>query len=194
MSDELCRTIAYEAVRRGARSNVDELWAVLEHIDGTDGTPLRLVVDIGSGPAVWFAWWAMGAKVLGLSWPGEMGQPAAFSGERLPSAVTVLVGDPRDAATVLRVSDQVARRPVDVLVLADIRSEDVMRQAFTAYAPMVRDGGLVLVHGIADRRMPGVGNFWRSLDTAGRKSLIGSVDPIGYGIVEIHGKDRVGHG
>jgi hypothetical protein len=191
MSDELCRTIAYESVRRGARVNVHELWAVLERIDGV---PLRLVVDIGSGPAVWFAWWAMGAQVLGLSWPGELGQPAAFSGDRLPVAVTELVGDPRDASTVLRVSDQVARRPVDVLVLADIRSEDVMRQAFTAYGPLVRDGGLVLVHGIADRRIPGVGNFWRGLDTSGRKSLVGSVNPIGYGIVEIHGKGRVSHG
>jgi hypothetical protein len=189
MSDELCRTIAYEAVNRGARTNVHELWAVLERVDNA---PLRLVVDVGSGPPVWFAWWAMGAAVVGVQWTTEPPNPA-FSGSVLPEAVVGLEGDPRDAATVLRVRDQVAKRPVDLLVLSDIRTEDVARAAMAAYGPMVRDGGLVLLHGIADRERPGVGSFWRGLDPAGRKGLIGSTDPIGYGVMEIHGKDRAAH-
>jgi hypothetical protein len=183
---ELCRTIAYEAARRGARENVHELWALLERVD--DLSP-RLIVDIGSGPAMWFAWWAMGAQVVGVSWEAETMHPA-FSGERLPTSVVDLAGDPREASTVLRVSDQVAKRPVDVLVLAGVRTEESARMAFAAYGPMVRDGGLVLLHGIVDRAVPGVGKFWRGLDACGRKELIGAVDPIGYGIVEIHGRDR----
>lgn len=190
MAAEMCRAIAYEAARRGARENVHELWALLERVD--DLGP-RLIVDVGSGPAMWFAWWSMGARVIGVSWEPEMQHPA-FSGERLPTAVTDLTGDPREASTVLRVSDQVAKQPVDVLVLGGIRTEDAVRAAYAAYGPMVRDGGLVLLHGISDRQTPGVGKFWRAMDAHGRKELIGAVDPIGYGILEIHGRDRVGHG
>jgi len=189
MTDELCRTIAYEAVARGARANVHELWAALERIDALSP---RLIVDVGSGPAGWFAWWAMGARVIGVEWtPGA--QSPAFSGEQLPEAVVGLAGDPRDVSMVLRVRDQIGKRPVDVLVLSALRTEDTMRAAFGAYGSMVRDGGIVLVHGIASRWTPGVGNFWRGLAPAGRKELVGSSDPIGYGVVEIHGKDRVSH-
>jgi hypothetical protein len=187
---ELCRTIAYEAVRRGARSNVHELWAVLERIDALSP---RLIVDVGSGPAAWFAWWAMGAHVVGVQSPGGVGQSPAFSGSSLPESVVELTGDVRDVATVLRVGDQVAKRPVDVLVLSGIGTEDGMRSAFGAYGAMVRPGGLVLVHGIADRRTPGVGMFWRGLAAESRKELVGATDPIGYGVVEIQGKDRAAH-
>ena len=189
MTDDLCRTIAYESVRRGARSNVHELWAVLERVDALSP---RLIVDVGSGPAVWFAWWAMGAEVVGVSWAlGD--RSLAFSGERSPEAIVDLEGDPREPSTALRVRDQVAKRPVDVLVLSGIQAEDVLRQAFSAYAPMVRDGGLALVHGVADRRAPGVGNFWRGISAPNREELVGSENPVGYGVVEIHRKDRVSH-
>jgi hypothetical protein len=182
---ELCRTIAYEAVRRGARENVHELWAVLERVDDTRP---RLIVDIGSGPAMWWALWAMGAHVVATSWVLEKWS-TAFSGTHLPDAIVDLTGDPRDPGTVLRVSDQVARRPVDVLVIGGVRTELDARVVFHAYGSMVRDGGLVLLHGIADRKVPGVAKFWKGLVPAGRKELVGSDNPIGYGVLEI-GKDR----
>lgn len=190
MANELCRAIAYEAVRRGARANVSELWATLEVVD--DARP-KLVVDIGSGRPVQWAWWSLGAQVVGVSQAAE-GVKLGFSGDRLPEAVTDLVADWREADTVLRVTDQVAGRPVDVLVLAAIGTEPDIRAAFHAYAPTVRPGGLVLVHGIADTRFPGVKQFWRSLNACGSQEMIGAADPIGYGIVPIHGKDRLSHG
>jgi hypothetical protein len=189
MASELCRAIAYEAVRRGARVNVSELWATLEVVD--DAHP-RLVVDIGSGHAVQWAWWSLGAQVIGVSWAAEDASQG-FSGERLPEAVTDLVADPREADTVLRVTDQVARRPVDVLVLGFVGTEENARTVFHAYAPMVRPGGLVLVHGIADPRTPGIKKFWWSLDACGSQQMIGAQDPIGFGIVPVHGKDRTPH-
>jgi hypothetical protein len=189
MQAELCRSVAYEALRRGAHVNVHELWAALEAVN--DVQP-RLIVDIGSGPAVLWAWWSTGAQVIGVS--GEMGAVRpAFSGERLPEAVIDLVGDPREPSTVLRVLDQLAVRSMDVLVLGLTGTEDTARTVYRSFVPHVRERGLVLVHGIADRSTPGVGAFWRGLDPAGRKELVGSVDPIGYGIVEIHGKDRAAH-
>ena len=189
MQAELCRSIAYEAVRRGARANVHELWAALEAVD--DVHP-RLIVDVGSGPAVLWAWWSMGAQVIGVR--GEAGNIGpAFSGDRLPEAVTELIGDPQDAATALRVTDQIAKRDVDVLVIGQAGSADGARAAYAAFSPFVRERGLVLVHGIADRFAPGVRAFWRDLDVQHGKELVGSADPIGYGIAVKHGKDRADH-
>jgi hypothetical protein len=189
VSSELCKTIAYEAVRRGARVNVSELWATLEVVD--DVHP-KVIVDLGSGRPVQWAWWSLGARVVGVSWAVE-GVGPGFSGERLPESVTDLVADPREADTVLRVTDQVAGGPVDVLVLGLVGTEENARFLFHAYAPMVRPGGLVLVHGIADPRTPGVKAFWRSLNACGSQEMVGAAEPIGFGIVPIHGKDRTPH-
>lgn len=185
MASELCRAIAYESVLRGARVNVSELWAALEAVD--DLRP-KVVVDIGSGPAVWWAWWSLGARVIGAAWMGGSTQPA-FAGERPPEAVTVIDGDPREASTRLRLADQVGRRPVDVLVLADATDEESARESYHAFAPMVRPGGLVLVHGIADPMRPGIKHFWRGLDACGSKELVGAAQPIGIGVIEVHGRD-----
>lgn len=190
MASELCKAIAYEAARRGARVNVSELWATLEVVD--DVRP-QVVVDVGSGAEVGWAWWSLGARVIGAGWPGG-DAPAGFSGERLPESVVVIDGDPREQSTVMRVADQAAGRLVDVLALAGATDESSMRALFHAYAPMVRAGGLVLVHGIADPRTPGVKHFWRSLNACGSQEMIGAAGPIGFGIVPIHGKDRTSHG
>jgi hypothetical protein len=190
MEAELCRSVAYEAVRRGARANVHELWAALEAVN--DARP-GLVIDISSGPAVWWAWWSCATQVIGVTPHAAVATAPAFGAGRLPEAVVELVGDPREQSTAMRVGDQVAGRPVDVLSIGDVGGEDALRAAFGLYSPMVRDSGLVIVRGIANRRVPGIGNFWRGLDAVGRKELIGSHDPIGYGVAEIHGKDRVSH-
>lgn len=185
MGAELCRAMAYEAVRRGARANVHELWAALEAVD--DVRP-RLIVDIGSNLATQWAWWSLGAQVVNVAWSPENPIPA-FSGVRVPEAVTVLIADPRERDTVLRVTDQIAGRPVDALMLGFVGTEESARTVFHAYAPLVRPSGLVLVHGIADQRMPGVGQFWRGLATGNRRVLIGAEDPIGIGIIQIEKED-----
>jgi hypothetical protein len=186
MGAELCRAMAYEAVRRGARANVHELWAALEAVDKTHP---QLIVDIGSGRAVQWAWWALGARVIVVSWAAEQSSQA-FSGGRLPESMTELVADPRERDTVLRVTDQVARRPVDVLVLGMVGSEDNARTLFHAYAPLVRPGGLVLLHGVADPLTPGVGRFWRGLDAHGRTRVVDQTDPIGIGIIQTDERAR----
>jgi hypothetical protein len=173
-----------EAHRRGARANVHELWALLEEIDTL--AP-RVVVDVGSGVAVWWALWQVCGSVIGVAsepWQNS----GVFSGTALPSGVTELVGDRRDQETRVRVADQVAGRPLDVLVLAAATSEDECRADFAAYAPMVRDGGLVVIYGIA--ALPGVAQFWRGLSTSDHRELVGSSGPAGYGVVTIHERDR----
>lgn len=183
---ELCREVAVEAASRGRRINPSELWVALEHVD--DLQP-RLIVDLGSEPAVWWAWWSLGAELIGVS-PSPVQPQHGFSGTRLPESVTELVGEPSDAATRQRVADQVAERPVDVLVLGGLAGEDAVRWCYHAYAPLVRDGGLVLVQGIEDPAYPGIGKFWSGLDSPDCSELVGETDPIGYGVVQVHRRDR----
>lgn len=188
MVAELCRDVAFEAARRSVRVNPHELWAALDVVDELGA---RLVVDVWSEPAVWWAWWSIGVHVIGVS---PQAVHRGFSGDRLPSSVVEVVGDPRERSTRMRVVDQVAGRPVDVLVLGGPNSEDGVRHNFHTYAPVVRPGGLVLVHGIANEQYPGIGRFWSAVDTPGRRELVGSADPDGYGVVEIHGKESADHG
>lgn len=176
---DLSRETAIEAVRRGAPGNVHELWALLEHLDGVRPA---LIVDIGSAPALWWAWWSLCRSVIGVARPRRLQE--AFPGERLPSSLIPIDGDPDDRATALRVTDQLARRPLDVLILSP-RGEAEARAVFALYAPKVREGGQVIVHGIADPALPGVGRFWNGLETDDRQELIGERNPDGYGIVTV---------
>lgn len=188
MPAELCRDVAFEAARRSPGVNPHELWATLEAVAALDA---RVVVDLRSEPVAWWAWWSLGARVVGVA-PTTTGTEV-FSGERLPSSVAEIVGDPRDPATRLRVSDQVAGTPVDALVIGGRLAESDVRGEFAAYSPMVRAGGLVIVAGIADETS-GPGRFWAGLDVSVCTEMIGSVDPDGYGIVQIHGRDTADHG
>lgn len=184
MTDDLTCLTAVEAVRRGAQVNVHELWALLEALDSMRP---NLLVDLGSGPAVWWAWWSMCPNIIGVS-PTEVPVAPAFSGTRLPETVTALIGEPADPATAQRVTDQVARRPIDVLVIGEAHSTDIVRHLYHLYAPKVRTGGMVLVHGIANPARPWVGRFWRDLQSDERQELIGAVDPDGYGVITIPGQ------
>lgn len=190
MSGELCRDIAFEAVRRGAPVSPHELWAALESVD--DLGP-RIVIDLGSGPATWWAWWSLGARILGVA-AGPASPVQSFGRARFPEGVVEIVGDRRDAGTVLRVSDQLAGGKADVVALAAAETEQECRADFAAYGPMVRPGGLVLVHGIADPARPGIASFWSGLAPDHTRELVGTNQPIGFGIVEIHGKEQSSHG
>ncbi len=183
---QMCRTYAYEAQRRGAAVNVHELWALLERVEQLHPS---LILDVGSGPAMLWTWWALGARVVGVH-PGDAGA-AAFMDGRLPELVTVIDGDPIDRVTVRRAVDQLADVQPDVVVLAGMRHEGEVLAAYEQYAPMVRRRGLVVVHGIEST--PGVRRFWRNLH-GDKDELVGGTDPLGYGIVDIHGRDRADHG
>lgn len=191
MSAELCRDVAFEAARRCARINPQELWAVLEDVEALGP---RLVVDIWSEPAVWWAWWSIGARVVGVTGlPVRPGR--AFPGHmRMPQGITEIVGDPRMEVTRQQVAYAVGGQPVDAVVLGGPDSEDGVRSNFHRFAPMVRPGGVVLVRGIASKQFPGIGRFWSGLNSPDCRAMVGRTNPDGYGIVEIHGKEMSSNG
>lgn len=187
MASELCRDVAFEACRRGALSNVHELWALLEEVDETGAAT---VLDVGSGESVWWAWWSLGARVVAIPGPDLPVEQAGFRAEPLPSAVTVIDGDRRDPVTVRRVADQLGGCLADVVVLAGAETEDQARADWAAFAPMVRLGGLVVVHNIAHPHLPGVGAFWKGLSGEDAHELVASEMPMGYGLMMIHDTER----
>ena len=189
MTAELCRDVAFEAARRSPRVNPHELWAALDAVSAIDP---KVVVDLWSEPAVWWAWWQIGVKVIGVAAAPVGGEAHGFSGP-MPSSIVAIVADPREASTRIRVEDQLGGAKADVVVLGGPATEDDVRANFHSYAPMVRPGGLVLVHGIADPQLPGIGRFWSGLDGE-RTELVGADAPDGYGLVEIHERKRADHG
>ncbi len=182
---DLCKDVAAEAIRRGGPGNVHELWAALELVvhAGPD-----LIVDVGSAPAVWWAWWSVCPNVIGVADTDGRGLAAAFPGGRVPDSITWLIGRPADRWTAQRTGDQVGRRQVDVLVLGGASTCDEARALWHLYTPLVRRGGVVLLEGIADPGRPGVASFWRDLQTDEREELIGASDPDGYGVVTVPGQ------
>jgi len=190
MTAELSRDIALEAGRRCAGINPHELWAALDVVETLHP---RLIVDIRSEPAVWWAWWSTGAELVALA-DRDPAPEDGFTGDRWPTSVSVVVGDPRQPVPYGRVGDLIGGRAVDVLVLGGRDTEHGIRADYQRFAPMVRPGGLVLVRGIANFRYPGVRRFWAGLRPCGGKELVGSVDPDGYGLVHVHGREAATHG
>lgn len=190
MTPELCRDVAFESARRSPRVNPHELWAVLEELVEAQAD---VVVDLWSDPAVWWAWWSMGAHVIALAAAPTL-PSAGFSGGRLPSAVVEIVADPREASTRQRVADQLGSGRAAALVLGGVWTEADTRSLFGSYEPLVRPEGLVLVHGIANEQYPGTGRFWSGLVYPNRTEMVGSDDPDGYGIVTVPRRETADHG
>ncbi len=177
MIAELCRDVAFEAARRSPGVNPDELWAVLEEIEAAGAVQL---VDLGSDAAVVQAWWSLGLRVVTVQ------AEAMWSGAtRAPSTVVEIVGDTEDRTVRQRVVDQCAGREVDVLVIGYRGSPAGTLVDWQAYASLVRPGGIVLVHGIANRAHPGAVLFWSALKAPRMREIVGGIAPDGYGLVQV---------
>lgn len=188
MLTELCRDVAFEAARRSDAVNPHELWAALEELAVL---PVRTAVDLWGDDGMRWALWTAGARMVVVS---PTTTPArAWGLPSIPSSVTEIVGDPKDRAIARRVGDQCAAFSLDLLVLGAPNSEVGMAMDWRTYAPLVRPGGIALVRGIGNPRFPGLRRWWLALDGE-KEELIGETHPDGYGLVRMHGRDRLSHG
>lgn len=189
--------VAYDAVHdHRAWQNVPELAEVLYLLASEDPAP-RVVVEIGS------AW---GGTLY--AWRQLPGRPAVYGvtqehfgvPERDHGAV-VLAGDSHDRSTLRRLSDQLGRRPVDVLFIDGDHSYAGTLADWRMYSPLVRAGGLVLFH---DIRCPGeeaVREVWEQkirpeVAASGGHTMeiiVKAGKPLGFGIVRTAG-ERDGNG
>lgn len=180
--------IASEACQRWhAEQRVDELASVLLVVEEVDP---KVIVEIGCGfgGTLW-AWRAAfpTAAVFGVSL--ETHGPIADHG------ATVLIGDSRDRATRQRLVDQLGGRDVDVLFIDGDHSRDGIRSDWRMYAPLVRAGGLILFHDVANLLgEPQAVDAWEEMkadtDTFGEPVMeitSRAHRPLGFGILRAQG-------
>ncbi len=146
-----------------ASQHQDELADVLVLV--ADLAP-TVIVEIGCDRGgTLYAWRQVCQRVYGIT-SADNSHAAGGSGGPLDShGATVQVGDSHDPATFDWLTGQLDSDPVDVLVLDGDHTYDGVSQDFTMYAPLVRPGGLVLLHDIAVTNDPRaqVYRFWPEL-------------------------------
>lgn len=177
----------------GASQLADELADALAVVAGLNPS---VIVEIGcdAGGTLW-AWRQICRRVYGITLADN--SHATGGGDRPLDAhgATVHIGDSHDPASRDWLVDRIRAdraplgQPVDALVIDGDHSYDGVRNDFAMYAPLVRPGGLVLLHDIAVVNDPRaqVHRFWPELTGRYRTSEILSTrqQPYGWGVVHL---------
>ncbi len=146
MTSELAR----EAVARGAQQKPDELADLLELLDGRR---LERVLEIGSfrGGTAWL--WAQLADVV-----VAIDRAPLFS----PELVTILIADDSHDPSVVELAGEFA--PFDLIFIDGDHSYEGVAADFLNYAPLIRPGGLVVLHDVCEHEAGSeVSLFWTEL-------------------------------
>ena len=162
----------------------------------------RRVVEIGTadgGTLFLLAWFAADdATLVSVDLPaGRFGGGygvwrrslyASFGKPR--QRIELVQADSHDARTKRAVERILDHEPVDLLFIDGDHTYEGVAADFEAYAPLVRDGGLVALHDIApgpEEKVGGVPRFWRELSGSARTHELvhgSSGDGFGIGVVE----------
>ncbi len=170
----------------GASQHADELAMALEHVVALKP---QVIVEIGCDRGgTLYAWRQVCERVYGITSldnsfaAGGSGWPLKAHGAR------VLGGDSHDATSLAWLTKQLDGASVDVLVIDGDHSADGVRQDVDDYGPLVRSGGLMLLHDIyitSDPRAE-VYKVWPELiERYGDvREILGKADtPFGWGMV-----------
>jgi len=137
-----------QAMAYGASQDPWELTKALELVAALDP---KLIMEIGCDRGgTLYAWTAVApqAQVWGITL-ADNGAGTGGSGLALEThGAKVLIGDSHDPATLAWFADQMAGPCVDVLFLDGDHSAAGVRQDLAMYGPLVRAGGLILLHDI----------------------------------------------
>jgi cephalosporin hydroxylase len=163
---------------------------------GEPDVVVEIGCDAGGTLYAWRAAWPL-ARVYGVTLT-DNGPHTGGQGFTLADfGATVLRGDSHDRATLQRLKDQLAGRSVDVLVIDGDHTREGVLADWNMYAPLVRAGGLVVFHDVAnDSEMTsGSRQVWelmkREAAEAGEpvtEIVSKNHRPVGFGIVRMAGE------
>lgn len=167
--------------RHGAMQNEVELRAAVDKVAALQP---RTIVEIGcgNGGTLW-VWRQLGAEVLAITLPNRNPDYPSRHG------ATVCLADSHLPESVAWLRERLDGRPVDVLHIDGDHSYDGVRADLETYVPLVRPGGLVLLHDIVnDRDAADVGRLWaeiRPLWNRTEEIAAAAPRPLGFGLIWI---------
>jgi cephalosporin hydroxylase len=175
--------LAYE--NHHASQREEELAEMLGVVAALDP---KVIVEVGcDAGGTLFCWRQLCDAVYGITLPDNTWPTGGQSLPRVDHGALVHVGDSHDPASKAWLDRQLGSRQVDVLFIDGDHSYAGVKTDYEMYSPLVRPGGLVLIHDVlngADPRVE-VPRFWRELD---RGSVIARpMRPIGFGVVQMEG-------
>ena len=134
-------------VRFGASQDWGELAAALEVVAAINP---EIIVEIGCDRGgTLYAWRQICERVYGITLADNSYGGGGSEEPLVDYGATVHLGDSHDPESLTWLSAQLDGAPIDVLVLdGDHKREGVLADLDT-YGPLVRDGGLILLHDIA---------------------------------------------
>jgi FkbM family methyltransferase len=179
--------VALQAIERhDASQRPDELAEAVRLVAGLSPS---IVVEIGcDAGGTLFAWRQVCDEVLGITLADNS---HATAGQGLPltsHGATVHVGDSHDPDTLRWLTGQLAGRQIDALIIDGDHTAEGVRTDLAMYGPLVRPGGLILLHDIAsvDDSRAEVWKVWPELAERFQTSEIRSVDrPYGWGVIHV---------
>lgn len=173
--------MAYE--QHHASQRIDELAAAIDLAASIDP---KVIVEIGcdAGGTLW-CWRQICEAVCGItladnSWPTG-GQCYSLD----THGAIVLRGDSHDPSSLRWLLEWLDGRAVDVLHLDGDHSRDGVESDWAMYSPLVRAGGLVLVHDVFnhwDKRVE-VHEWWSERFANARTISSRQSRPIGFGVI-----------
>ena len=149
----------------------------------------EVIVEIGcDAGGTLYAWRQICTEVYGITLAdnsaptGGQGYPLADHGAE------VLVADSHDPASLVWLEGRLGGRPIDVLFIDGDHSYEGARADYDMYAPLVRPGGLILLHDVVNHANPLVDleRLWDEVRgdngyvIASKRSR-----PVGFGVIPV---------
>jgi cephalosporin hydroxylase len=172
---------AYE--HHHASQRQDELAAAVAVVAAVEP---QVIVEIGcDGGGTLFCWRQLCDSVYGItladnSWPtGGQSCPLETHG------ATVLRGDSHDLASLSWLQEKLGERLIDVLHIDGDHSKEGVDADYTMYSPLVRPGGLVLVHDVLNHWDPRVKvhEWWTERFPNAKTISSRRSRPVGFGVI-----------
>jgi hypothetical protein len=193
--------VATRAVVAGAAQELDELADAVRAVEAVNP---QVLVEVGCDRGgTLLAWRFCCPRVYGITL-ADNGYDTGGSGQPLdPHGAEVFIGDSHSMEAAAWLAAQLAHgfKPTDLLDLVDVlvidgdHTPDGVRMDLALYGPLVRPGGLIMLHDIAPSEDPRsqVWRVWPQLAGAYQtEEIINPEGGPGWGLIRVRENDEFG--